>query len=142
MALAKAEYDISAAAVASLADGEASAAAGMEVAAEGGTHAGTVLNSLKAPNFGGGGGQAQPKATGMDYVPYDDYYARLHKGEAVLTRAEATIWRKGASNGFTSYNEHNNVYVGTMNMANDYSPNELMNNLAAYQRRRNAGYGM
>lgn len=36
-------------------------------------------------------------ATGLDYVPYDDYYARLHEGEAVLTKTEATEWRKGDS---------------------------------------------
>ena len=34
-------------------------------------------------------------ATGMDYVPYNDYLARLHEGEAVLTKAEATLWRRG-----------------------------------------------
>lgn len=33
-------------------------------------------------------------ATGIDYVPQDDYYARLHEGEAVLTRAEAADWRR------------------------------------------------
>lgn len=34
-------------------------------------------------------------AVGMDYVPYDGYPAQLHEGEAVLTRAEATEWRRG-----------------------------------------------
>lgn len=37
------------------------------------------------------------KAVGMDYVPYDDFYARLHEGEAVLTKTEATAWRRGDS---------------------------------------------
>lgn len=32
-------------------------------------------------------------ATGLDYVPYDDYVARLHEGEAVLTKSEAATWR-------------------------------------------------
>ena len=35
-----------------------------------------------------------PKAVGMDYVPYDGFRATLHKGEAVLTRAENE--RRGA----------------------------------------------
>lgn len=35
-----------------------------------------------------------PLATGLDYVPYDDFYARLHEGEAVLTKTEATQWRR------------------------------------------------
>lgn len=34
-------------------------------------------------------------ATGLDYVPYNNYAARLHEGEAVLTKAEATAWRRG-----------------------------------------------
>ena len=36
-------------------------------------------------------------ATGIDYVPKDDYDARLHEGEAVLTKAEAADWRRGGS---------------------------------------------
>lgn len=32
-------------------------------------------------------------ATGMRYVPYNDFPARLHEGEAVLTRLEAQQWR-------------------------------------------------
>lgn len=35
------------------------------------------------------------KATGLDYVPYDNFAARLHFGEAVLNRADASAWRAG-----------------------------------------------
>ena len=39
----------------------------------------------------------EPKshATGLDYVPYNEYPAILHEGEAVLTKMEATQWRSG-----------------------------------------------
>lgn len=36
-------------------------------------------------------------ATGLDYVPYNDFPARLHVGEAVLTREDASAWRRGKS---------------------------------------------
>lgn len=34
-------------------------------------------------------------AGGLARVPFDGYVARLHEGEAVLTRAQATAWRAG-----------------------------------------------
>ena len=43
----------------------------------------------------GGGGSVGHYATGLDYVPYDDFPAILHKGEAVLTASEASDWRRG-----------------------------------------------
>ena len=41
--------------------------------------------------------RATKLAVGMDYVPYDEYPAQLHEGEAVLTKAEAADWRRGGS---------------------------------------------
>lgn len=41
----------------------------------------------------GGGGFA----TGLNYVPYDNFAARLHKGETVLPRFEAEAYRQGKS---------------------------------------------
>lgn len=43
----------------------------------------------------GGGRSAPGFATGLDYVPYNNFSARLHEGEAVLTKAEASLWRSG-----------------------------------------------
>ena len=34
-------------------------------------------------------------ASGLDYVPYDDFPIRAHKGEAVLNKQEASDWRRG-----------------------------------------------
>ena len=48
--------------------------------------------------MGGGGrrwGDIPSHATGLSWVPHDDYVARLHVGEAVLTRQEAAEWRNG-----------------------------------------------
>lgn len=39
--------------------------------------------------------KAKPYATGLDYVPCNEYPAMLHEGEAVLTKTEANAWRRG-----------------------------------------------
>lgn len=40
-------------------------------------------------------------ATGLNYVPYDEFPAILHRGEAVLTAAEARVWRRDGLGGAT-----------------------------------------
>jgi len=54
------------------------------------------INAIKAPDWVPVIGGKSPNiamiprlATGLDYVPYDDFPALLHKGEMVLTRTEA-----------------------------------------------------
>lgn len=41
---------------------------------------------------------AKGYATGLNYVPFDNFPALLHRGEAVLTAAEAKLWRSGGYN--------------------------------------------
>lgn len=36
-------------------------------------------------------------AGGLDYVPFNGYLAKLHEGEAVLTKGEANAWRRGSA---------------------------------------------
>lgn len=36
-------------------------------------------------------------AGGLDYVPFNGYLAELHEGEAVLTKGEASRWRRGSN---------------------------------------------
>lgn len=43
-------------------------------------------------------------AAGLDYVPYDGYIAELHKGEQVLTAAEASAYRSGGPVGGKTVN--------------------------------------
>lgn len=44
-----------------------------------------------------GGADAAENAYGLSYVPYDNYPARLHEGERVLTAAEARAYKGGGS---------------------------------------------
>lgn len=45
----------------------------------------------------GGGVSVKGYATGLNYVPYDGFPAILHRGEAVLTAAQASVWRNKAT---------------------------------------------
>lgn len=59
-----------------------------------------VWNSLfdkevSVSSDGSGGVSVSGYATGLNYVPYDEFPALLHRGEAVLTAAEARVWRNG-----------------------------------------------
>ena len=57
----------------------------------------TVHTSESGATLGGGGRSFSGAgfATGLDYVPYNNFAARLHEGEAVLTASEAAKWRMG-----------------------------------------------
>lgn len=51
----------------------------------------TVFYSSEGELHGGGSGPTFAK--GLDYVPENDFVARLHRGEAILTAREAEKWR-------------------------------------------------
>lgn len=52
----------------------------------------------KGKNYGAG----RSFATGLDYVPYDNFIAKLHAGETVLNRADATAYRAGNVGGINA----------------------------------------
>lgn len=61
----------------------------------------------KNKNYGEGrsfstGGAGRSFATGLDYVPYDNFVAKLHAGETVLNRADATAYRAGNVGGISA----------------------------------------
>lgn len=45
-------------------------------------------------------------AKGLDYVPYDNYLARLHEGEMVLTKQQANAVRSGKTGGDIIFNQY------------------------------------
>ena len=67
-------------------------------------------------------------AAGLNYVPYDNYRANLHKGEAVLTASEADDWRSGIiaakrAINFTASYPLNAIPAGSMSNAYSTSNN-------------------
>lgn len=65
--------------------------------------AGVNSGSLQLPGVikpgGGASGGIPGFATGLDYVPYDNFLAYLHKGEMVLPADDAADYRSGSSTG-------------------------------------------
>lgn len=84
-----------------------------------------VINASDVKNNTGSDGS---HAGGMDYVPYNNYVANLHRGEMVLTADEADAYRrgKGSNNGFTLTQ---NIYAAKQ------TPVELAASTAAYFQR-------
>ena len=61
---------------------------------------------------------------GLDYVPYDGYMARLHRGEAVLNRQEAEAYRNGGGSVNVT------ITGNTFNVRRDSDINEIARKLA------------
>lgn len=79
---------------------QGSAAQSWQSIAAGIASATAALHAFASAQAALGGAPASPApgfATGLDYVPHDNFTARLHQGEAVLTKLEAEAWRRGGT---------------------------------------------
>lgn len=54
---------------------------------------GMITYTEEATGYNTGTTGANSHAAGLSYVPYDDYFARLHEGEMVLTELQAKAYR-------------------------------------------------
>ena len=79
-------------------------------------------------NKNGGGGEY---ATGLNYVPYDEFPAILHRGEAVLTAAEARVWRKNGLGGAAAV-AGGGVVINQYIQSVPQTPVDLANTTEAY----------
>lgn len=68
------------------------------------------------------------RAGGLDYVPYNNYVAALHRGEMVLTADEADSYRRGKSGG-GGFTVNQTIYAAKQ------TPVELAASTAAYFQR-------
>jgi hypothetical protein len=57
--------------------------------------------------------------SGLDYVPFDGYIAELHRGERVLTAAEAQNYNSGATYGDIIINVNGAKYENGRDLANE-----------------------
>nr|DAG23977.1 MAG TPA: tail tape measure protein [Caudoviricetes sp.] len=69
-----------------------------------------TINASDVKNNTGKGGSSR-RAGGLDYVPYNDYVANLHRGEMVLTAREADEYRKNGVQGGTGFVVNQTIYA-------------------------------
>lgn len=88
-----------------------------------------VTGSNNTGGGGGGGGKTYDPAmaaSGIDFVPYNNFPAMLHEREAVLTASEADAWRKGSGGA------GNGVVINQYINAPAQTPVQLASATAAY----------
>lgn len=99
-----------------------------------------VINASDVKNNTGSDGS---HAGGMDYVPYNNYVANLHRGEMVLTADEATAYRKGEANmagGMTFNIDINGIQFNDVNSMAHALVNQISYELQAQSNRKAAVY--
>lgn len=89
------------------------------------------------------GGSNRSHAGGLDYVPYNNYVANLHRGEMVLTSAEAIAYRKGNANaegGMTFNIDINGIQFNDVNSMAHALADRISYELQAQSNRKAAVY--
>lgn len=83
-------------------------------------------------------------AGGLWNVPHNDYMARLHSGEMVLTAAQAARYRAQAAAGgsVNNYNDSSAIYIDKYYQRSETDAQALLNAMSVMQRRQRRGYGM
>lgn len=82
-----------------------------------------VINASDVKNNTGVNGS---HAGGLDYVPFNNYVANLHRGEMVLTAQEADDYRRNGAQGGTGFVVNQTIYAAKQ------TPVELAASTAAY----------
>ena len=70
-----------------------------------------TINASDVKNNTGSGSSSRRHAGGLDYVPYNDYVANLHRGEMVLTAREADEYRKNGVQSGTGFVVNQTIYA-------------------------------
>lgn len=95
-----------------------------------------LINFLRYGTVGGS------HAGGAWNVPFNNYVARLHAGEMVLTADQARRYRAAAASGGNTYNDSASIYIDKYNQYSGADADALLQQMQMMQRRQRMGYGL
>jgi hypothetical protein len=99
----------------------------------GGSGAGSVGSDVG--DWAAGAGGYGSHATGLNYVPADNYLANLHEGEAILTKEQADMWRR--TSGDAAFTKSNLAAASAFIRSGAFA----MESAGAYQEWQTSPYG-